>query len=215
MGRDKPCTSRSHSRWRIPMGIFALTIGVFTHGMAVAGQSIDNAGLYVAVDPFDPSEVVTHTLKDDRRLRLRLPAPDLPPSIVVSTPTRNAAAVEMATSPTASSPPVPVAVDRKNEPGLIQKSVQSVMSIFDWSDDKADTTASGSNDPTKSHEPIRINIHVGIIKPEPPKGRRNTQPAITLGAHPGSRAQSVYHWSGRHTRLDPLASLNLLILTSP
>ncbi len=55
-----------------------------------------------------------------------------------------------------------------SEPGILSKSISTVMSIFDWSGDsevaaKSPTPEQASE---QSNEPIRINVHVGIKKPQ-------------------------------------------------
>ena len=153
------------SRNLIVLSTCAFVASIPVHTSTQAEQSIGALSPYSAVDPFDPSEVVAHSLKDDIRLRLRLPAPDLPPSIVASAPAKTApSATKIRTEerPQAKSAPNPV----PREPGFIGKSFQSVMSIFDWSDDSNDEMdkANPLNASLDSDEPIRINIHVGIAK---------------------------------------------------
>lgn len=145
------------------LGAPVFVSGLLPNSIAQAEQSISSADSYFPVDPFDPSEVVSHALKDDIRLRLRLPAPDLPPSIVASAPTQNSTIekTDSAKSSTASSSQV----IKADQPGLIEQSIQSVMSIFDWSDDTYDKTP--KNDLRNADGPIRINVHVGITKPTP------------------------------------------------
>lgn len=151
---------------RFSLGLAVLSACAFgcsvtLHGVAQAGQSFATPHPYSAADPFDPSEVVTHNLKSDIQPRLRLPAPDLPLSIVTTTP------VETDITSVSKTENKPAA--KAHEPGLIGKSIQSVMSIFDWSDDADDETKASNQakSPLDSNEPIRINIHVGIQKPAP------------------------------------------------
>lgn len=136
---------------------FGSSITLF--GVAQAGQWFASPNPYSAADPFDPSEVVTHNLKGDIQPRLRLPAPDLPLSIVSTTPVK--------TDTISASKTVNKPAAKAHEPGLISKSIQSVMSIFDWPDDVDDKTQTSNQvkSPLDTNEPIRINIHVGIQKP--------------------------------------------------
>lgn len=142
------------------LGAFVVGGSISSHKVAHAGQPMNSNNIYSTVNPFDPSEVVNHSIKDEIRLRLRLPAPDLPPSIVASAPPQN----EITSMPHNAKPSADYASLSKNadQPGLIGKSFQSVMSIFDWSNDKLDEPRTSG--PVNSDEPIRINIHVGIKK---------------------------------------------------
>lgn len=143
------------------LGALVFAGSVISNSTANAGQSISSSTPYSTVDPFDPSEVVSHSLKDDIRLRLRLPAPDLPPSVVQSAQPQKTRAtlLENKNPSTVSSS----RVTKEGQSGVIAKSIQSVMSIFDWSNDAHDEEQ--TSDPVNSDDPIRINIHVGIKKP--------------------------------------------------
>ena len=156
-----------YSRNLVVLSTSAFVAVIPLHVSAQAGQSLGAHSPYSAADPFDPSEVVTHDLKDDIRLRLRLPAPDLPPSIVASTPAKMSTATPL-TNRTKASQAKGTSLTEPREPGLIRKSIQSVMSIFDWSDEATDKAkkTDAINSPLNSDEPIRINIHVGITKPK-------------------------------------------------
>lgn len=156
-----------YSRNLIVLSACAFMATIPVHTTAQAEQSIDALNPYSAVDPFDPSEVVTYNLKDDIRLRLRLPAPDLPPSIVATAPAKTVIATTQ-TDPVNPSQAEDMPTLETREPGIISKSIQSVMSIFDWSDESSEETKKTGliNSALNSNEPIRINIHVGITKPK-------------------------------------------------
>lgn len=163
-------------------GLFCVFGSLTTASHAVADQA-DN--IYGAADPFDPSEVVSHTPKGDISLRVKLPAPDLPPSIVVSAHDKfNTATPKTAPRETAASEsPAP------HEPGIITKSVRSVLSLFDWSgSDEEDNRSRDAETAAliKKHEPIRINVHVGI---KPKKEVAESTETSNLES-PLSRAQS-------------------------
>lgn len=148
------------SHHRYVLSSLALAAIVFACAPALAGQQIESINPYSAVDPFDPSETVTNTLKDDIRLRLRLPVPDLPLSVVETT---QPAAKSQSANKSLQSHPQSLS-ETATEPGILGKSINTVMSIFDWSDNKE--VASNSPTPKESNEPIRINVHVGIMKPQ-------------------------------------------------
>lgn len=158
------------SRNLLILSLTGLVYVVVPHTSTSAGQFTKQIEVYSTIDPFDPSEIVSHNLKDDIRLRLRLPAPDLPPSIIASAPIETAkvpTSIDTEASPIiAHQQPI-----KKDQLGLISKSIKSVMSIFDWSDHSNDTTKKAN--PVNSDGPIRINIHVGIKKPK----NQTTQPA--------------------------------------
>lgn len=168
------------------LGASAFAGGVLPNSIAQAGQSINSADPYYSVDPFDPSEVVSHALKDDIRLRLRLPAPDLPPSIVASAPTQNTT-VEKTDNAKPSAAASSPQVINANQPGLIGKSIQAVMSIFDWSDDT--NNKAPKSDFRNSDGPIRINIHVGITKPAKESPNTTKVEEVSSLVNPWSRNQ--------------------------
>ena len=146
------------------MSGLALVAIVFAYTPAHAGQQIERLHPFSAVDPFDPSETVTNTLTDDIRLRLRLPAPDLPLSVVKARQPKpkSQSAKKLPESEPQFTP------QAANEPGILGKSIGTVMSIFDWSDrKKVETNSPAPNQsPEQLNEPIRINVHVGIKKPQ-------------------------------------------------
>ncbi len=183
-----------YSRKLIVFSASAFVASIPLHASAQAEQSIGAPNPYSAADPFDPSEVVTHNLKDDIRLRLRLPAPDLPPSIV------STKSAKLVTS-TAQTNRAKASQENKSgaevaEPGLIGKSIQSVMSIFDWSDESTDEIK--KTDPMSlslnSDEPIRINIHVGITKPKdaPPAATEEVSSLETPWARNQDRVRRLF-----------------------
>lgn len=179
MGREIP---HNLSQGGINTAVAGL-ISLFAVLLMNAAVNADQAGnIYGIADPFDPSEVISHTPKDEIHLRVKLPAPDLPPSVVQSA---------QPTIPDEHPKQVQVKEDRidPKEPGIIQQSVQSVLSIFDWPDadeGKSSSEVSETAALIKEHEPIRINIHVGI---KPPETASEDEETSNLQS-PVSRAQS-------------------------
>jgi|GEM_PF-3356228 hypothetical protein len=175
---------------RYALGGLALVALFFATPPAHADQQLESNNPYSAVDPFDPSETITNTLKDDIRLRLRLPAPDLPLSVVEAkqpSPMPQEAITSSGSVTQSTS-------EAMSEPGILSKSISTVMSIFDWSGDsevaaKSPTPEQASE---QSNEPIRINVHVGIKKPQ-------RQPTAEVSGNEISSLQSP--WSRNQKRV--------------
>lgn len=157
-------------------------------------------GMHVTFNPFDPSETVSHTPKDDIRLRLRLPAPDLPPSVVTS---KEPAVTATKASPEAP-PTVKPAVGLRQEtgtPGILERSVQSVVSLFDWSDSETSQPEIGETQKIiDSSEPIRINIHVELSKPSAAKDSMETADAESPWIRTQSRVRRLFTLGETDTR---------------
>jgi hypothetical protein len=164
MGWNMHRNSIGYSHHKYALSGLALTALIFAYTPAHADQQIESINPYSTVDPFDPSEMVTNILKDDFRLRLRLPAPDLPLSVVDFKQPKPMSQSAI-TSPESETQATPEAM---TEPGILSKSINTVMSIFDWSNDSkvAAKALTPEKSPTQSDEPIRINVHVGIKKPQ-------------------------------------------------
>lgn len=173
------------------LGGLALVALFFAFTPAHADQQPESNNPYSAVDPFDPSETITNTLKDDIRLRLRLPAPDLPLSVVEAKqpapiPRKAIASPESATVSTS---------EAVTEPGILGKSINTVMSIFDWSNNKDDKEVaakakSPEKSPAQSDEPIRINVHVGIKKPQKQPAAEISENEVSSLETPWARNQA-------------------------
>lgn len=164
--------------YRFALVGFALSGVVFTHTTSHAGQQLVGITPYSAVDPFDPSETVTLSLKDDIRLRLRLPEPDLPLSVVETK--RPASKTEIVTqkNSTPRQPQAKTLSSDTSEPGILGKSINTVMSIFYWSDEN-EVEETKVSAPEHSNEPIRINVHVGIKKPQKQPSAENPNDEIS------------------------------------
>ena len=179
-----PYTYNRNFKNLLVLGLAGFVSIVSTSPQAFAEQSFNQVDLNSAIDPFDPSETVNHTLKDDIRLRLRLPAPDLPPSIIASVESHTTEISTHIDSGVSSKTKTPQTLE-DDQPGLIDRSIKSVMSVFDWSWRSNEVTQKAS--PANSEGPIRINVHVGIEKPNE-QTAQPTEEVSSLG-NPLSRNQ--------------------------
>lgn len=164
MGWNMQRISIELSPYRYVLTGLALAGVLITLTPSHAGQQLVGIPPYSAVDPFDPSETVTLSLKDDIRLRLKLPEPDLPLS-VVKTKHPPISRVEPVTQKnmTPQQPQAKSLSYGATEPGILDKSINTVMSMFDWSDEN-EVEETKAPAPEHSNGPIRINVHVGIKK---------------------------------------------------
>lgn len=176
--------------------LFGLAIlGVAVAGPSFAQQQSVYASGYGTIDPFDPSETVSHTPKDDIRLRLRLPAPDLPPSLVTSQKPTPAKSSPLVSTPSNQAPATDLTKKEQDEdkPGFVKKSIQSVLSIFDWSEDEKPAVAKSEDQRlAESSGPIRINIHVGLSKSQTNSESRETAEAESPWVRTQSRVRRLF-----------------------